>query len=690
MALRSEELLGQILNSMEANNVAMNNMQAYLKEMAKQQRNAGSGSGGRNNDNGRGGGNGNPPDRNGRGGRGDSDNRRDKNKGIMDSMTKTLNSFGGTRRNSLLHQGMNNESFVKLAGNATKAGIALLGITPVTKMFTALVTAGTALYEFMNESYKMYTDLNSAGVTMSDTMFGIKASASQAWISMNEFGSVMKSNTSVFTAMEAEGGNAVDRFAALSNQVLSLQDTMGEYGLQNKQIVGLTAQYIKYQKLSRLSEQMDDNKRATQTNDFINTMIQSSKVLGKSIDEITKAMQKQVDSSTYALEYELSSRYGLTDEIAKQTTQNMNMQFAALGDAGTQFQKQLEKYIATGIVPEGSSPEFIDLLDKMRDQVTSGAMSTEEGAQQVMKGFQGMINNIDINELSFIAQQVGGEFQSMVNNMVNMKQTMAQANYTFNEQKPLEGWDLLAARFNNWLSGYTSAITQWWNSSIDSIGKWLTRDLADGEGFWENAWGRFTDWIANDIPDWLRNSIAKPMRYFFNNFDTILMDALTDIATYLKETITAGLEKIKAYANPLNWFSDDDKPEQPKQPSKWSLGYLFGDDDAEPVGTTTSETPQATPRNKKDKPVVPNTEPPQAKSKPSDYNPKGGEKLKTGDDTTSPDADQLKREQKLYLESQTKLLKDILDALRVANQSDTDVISALTKIAGNTEPVTNV
>lgn len=685
--LRTDELLSQILNSMEANNVSMNNMQTYLKELAQQSRQrGGSGNGNSGNNDNR------PP----RGDRGRNDrgnggrNDRDQNKGFVDSMTKSLSSFG-TRRNSQLHQGLNNESFVKLAGNATKASVALLGITPVTKVFGALVTAGTALYEFMNESYKMYTDLNSAGVTMSDSMFSIKASASQAWISMDEFGSVLKTNTSVLSSLGAEGDSAVDKFARLSNQVLELQGTMGEYGLQNKQIVGLTAQYIKYQKLSRLSEQIDDNKRASQTSDFINTMIQSSKVLGKSIDEITKAMQKQVDSSTYALEYELNSRYGLSDDIAKKTTENMNMQFAALGEAGTQFQKQLEKYIATGIVPEGSSPEFIDLLDKMRDQVTSGAMSTEEGARDVMKGFQGMINNIDINELSFIAQQVGGEFQSMVNNMVNMKQTMAQANYAFNEQKPLEGWDLLAARFNNWLSGYTSAISQWWNNSIDSIGKWLTRDLAEGEGFWENAWGRFTDWIANDIPEWLRDSIAKPMKYFFSNFDTILMDALTDIATYLKETITAGLDKIKKYANPLNWFSDDEaKPTAPQQKSKWSWDYIFGDDEpTAPQGGQQQQTP-AIPRNKKTGGGVLPTEPPQANTKKSDYNPRGGEQVKTGDETSNPVEEQQRREQREYYDAQTKLLNDILSAIRLCNQSDGDIINALNKIVGNTEPVTNV
>lgn len=683
---RTDELLAQILNSVEANNVTANNMQSYLKEIARSSQRQG-GSGGNNGGNN---GGGRPP----AGGSGDRDRgrgNRNESKGIFDSMSKTLQSFGGTRRNSQLHQGLSNESFVKLAGNATKASVALLGITPVTKMFAALVTSGMALYEFMNESYKMYTDLNSAGVTMSDSMFAIKASASQAWISMDEFGSVMKANTSVFTAMEAEGGNAVDRFASLTNTVLNLQGTMGEYGLQNKQIVGLTAQYIKYQKLSRLTEQMDDNKRATQTNTFINSMIQSSKVLGKSIDEITKAMQQQIDSSTYALEYELSSRYGLSDEIAKKTTENMNMQFAALGEAGTQFQKQLEKYIATGIVPEGSSPEFIQLLDNMRDQVASGAMSTEQGAQDVMKGFQGMINNIDIGELSFIAQQVGGEFQSMVNNMVKMKQTMAQANYAFNEQKPLEGWDLLASRFNNWLSGYTSAITQWWNNSIDAVGKWLTRDLSEGEGFWDNAWGRFLDWVADDIPDWLRNSIAKPMRHFFANFDTIMIDALNDIGKYIKDAISAGLEKIKKYANPMNWFSDDEDKETPKKPSKWTLGYLFGDDDIAPVQSGEQETTPATPKNKSGKPITPNTEPPQAKNNRADYNPNGGEKVATGDDsTTNPEAEQVKREQKIYQEAQTKLLKDILDALRQANQSDTDIVSVLNKISSNTEPVTNV
>lgn len=679
---RTDELLAQILNGIEANNVASNNMQSYLKEIARSSSRQG-GSGGNNGDGG-----GRPP-----GGNGDRDagrrGRNEENKGIFDSMSKTLQSFGGTRRNSQLHQGLSNESFVKLAGNATKASVALLGITPVTKMFAALVTSGMALYEFMNESYKMYTDLNSAGVTMSDSMFSIKASASQAWISMDEFGSVMKSNTSVLTAMQAEGGNAVDRFASLSNTVLNLQSTMGEYGLQNKQIVGLTAQYIKYQKLSRLTEQMDDNKRAVQTNSFISTMIQSSKVLGKSIDEITKAMQKHVDSSTYALEYELSARYGLTDDIAKKTTENMNMQFAALGDAGTQFQKQLEKYIATGIVPEGSSPEFIDLLDKMRDQVTSGAMSTSEGAQEVMKGFQGMIDDIDIGQLSFIAQQVGGEFQSMVNNMVNMKQTMAQANYAFNEQKPLEGWDLLASRFNNWLSGYTSAITQWWNTSIDAIGKWLTRDLAEGEGFWSNAWDRFVGWVADDIPDWLRNSIALPLRNFFANFDTILIDALNEIGTYLKEAISAGLEKIKKYANPMNWFGDD-KEEAPKQPSKWSLGYLFGDDVDVVAPKAGEPTTPVTPKNKSGSPITPNTEPPQANAKRSDYNPSGGEKVQTGEAKSDPAEEQSKREQKTYQEAQTKLLKDILDALRQANQSDGDIISALNKVVGNTEPVTNV
>lgn len=238
---RTDELLAQILNGIEANNVASNNMQSYLKEIARSsQRQGGSG--------------------------GNSgvvmvvDDHRVVTETVMlvdvAGMKKirvcltrclkhyshlvepagTHNCIRGYLMNHLLSWQECNESWCSI-----------VGYNPVTKMFAALVTSGMALYEFMNESYKMYTDLNSAGVTMSDSMFSIKASASQAWISMDEFGSVMKSNTSVLTAMQAEGGNAVDRFASLSNTVLNLQSTMGEYGLQNKQIVGLTAQYIKYQ-----------------------------------------------------------------------------------------------------------------------------------------------------------------------------------------------------------------------------------------------------------------------------------------------------------------------------------------------------------------------------------------------------------------------------------------------------------
>lgn len=494
-------LLDSIVSEIKSTNDALSELKQILIENARNAR-RGSGSGGAGGNRGNGsGGNG--------GGSGGSGNG-------FTNLFNTLQGEMGSLTRFSLGNNVNVENSVRALGTSlgtVSKSLAGLGgpIGMVSAGFVKIAEAGLMVYEYLNAQLKMYNDINSSGVTLVNGMNSLKAGANTAFMSVDEFSSVVKNNTQAMIVLEDQYGNGVEKFGSLVNSVQMAQKELGLYGLSQSQIADITAKNIKIQKMYAGNAQIRDLQEAASTTKFITDLTYLSRSMGTSIDELLKKTASTLEGANFAnISSALTSLQGIPEELANEMTKTMGATFAGLGKGGDALAKTYSEFANLGyMVPEGleSAANVLgDFNQSLMEMNKRGVLDAEEYTKFVNDFFKDSMKMSELKKARDDAIKMGNnEAAQRIQDILN-----TSALITANAAKPVAAWEELTNRFNTWMGdSIMKPFNNFVNKTTESFGIYLLNLIDTSDGFWSGTWQFVKDtgqFIMNGVWDGMKQT----------------------------------------------------------------------------------------------------------------------------------------------------------------------------------------
>jgi hypothetical protein len=631
----------------------------------------------------------------------------------------------------------NNGSIQNTVGSFTAGAKVLqssLGKLPgpigfVASGFLQLVQVGGQLYEYMNQQLTMYNELNSAGLTLSDGMLTVRKGSSGAFMSINDFSSALKRNSTELAAMEGQYGDGVQHFGNLLNTVQLAQDKMGLYGVSQQQLADITAKNYKFEKMYSGEQGLRNMSESQSTEKFVGTMTYLSKTVGKSVDDLLKSFDSMSDTvDSEVTEQALKSRFGFSDDKAAQVNKTFNSIYASMGKSGEQLQKLMSSKNFEFSLPEEFNNNFTQLYTDQIQQLQAAGVTDEREARKRMsqwvKEHQGLLDT-----------EIGNQ-QLLHNNSAAawLKQLKTQEQM-LNDPKnnPTPYFEDMTNRFNNWIGKtFTQPFNDFYIKTQEDLAKYLT-DLADrSNGTWDfitnltsDAYTKLTSGISNvfsvlsELPNKMMQSffgdkwssvadsfaklgndildipkkIGSLIWQLFNGSDKEIQEASGSVKSSIQSffvnfvSIFSNMSKLEINVDDVkSKYLDAFNAMKNKLSGMWDrLKNIWGG---------SSENPDVDPEKPKPGPANPAT-PPLA-SQPTQS---GNQTVTAKTDITKPEkveqADQTSPEQQVQTASNNndqanKTLAEILNSLQAQSQNTNQTALLLRQIAENTEPPRNV
>lgn len=494
-------LLDSIVSEIKSTNDALSELKQILIENARNAR-RGSGSGGAGGNRGNGsGGNG--------GGSGGSGNG-------FTNLFNTLQGEMGSLTRFSLGNNVNVENSVRALGTSlgtVSKSLAGLGgpIGMVSAGFVKIAEAGLMVYEYLNAQLKMYNDINSSGVTLTNGMNSLRKGANTAFMSVEEFSTAVKGNAQAMLVLEDQYGNGVSKFGELVNSVQVAQNQLGLYGLSQSQIADITAKNIKIQKLYAGNAHLRDMTEAASTTKFVSDLTYLSRSMGTSIEELLNKTASIMEGADFSqIQNSLKGLQGIPDEMASEMTKTMSTMFAGMGKGGDILANSYADFVNTGmLVPEGmeaAANVLGDFNQSLLNMNRNGVVSAEEYNKFVNEFFKDSNRLAELESARQAAILSGNkEASNKIQNIINAGKLI-----TDNADKPLAAWEELTNRFNTWMGdSIMKPFNNFVNKTTESFGIYLLNLIDTSDGFWSGTWQFVKDtgqFIMNGVWDGMKQT----------------------------------------------------------------------------------------------------------------------------------------------------------------------------------------
>lgn len=571
MATNQDYLLQQILN----NNISMNDnltgMRDLLAELLKQGKKKPP-----KNDNG---GNGNGGNGGGGGGTGDRarDDRRNRDEGAgpYSKMFKDL--FGEAKNvsNTMLGTAGTVSSTVGSFGKSASVVAGSMKMIPgpvgaAAQAFSLIVDAGMAVYDYLNAQLEMYNKINSSGIKLSDGMVTLRKGAASAHMSMDDFGVALSSNSEAISGMSAVYGNGTEAFGNLIGSMNDLQAAGQLYGVTQEQLAGLTARNFKFQKLYGTTEALRNANQVQSTDMFVSQMVQLSRAVGKSVDELTGRFDDLSKSvNTRVISSNLQNRYGLDRDVAAETTKNMNEAFASMGDVGKQLNVLASHRLNIGGVPEELDNFMTQAIaDRMEDAARKGIKRPSDFRRYmddwVTKNQKDLELEVE-NMLRAGNEPVANLLSSLLESSATMDKNAASVNPIIEQ---------FTTKFNNWVSNtFTEPFNKMYADTQLSAAKYLL-EVSENT---DSAMG-FAGQLAKDALKAIPGTVNSGLLYLQNLFDdltkTILGDSANSVNTAFNNFINNLVElPSELWKSILSWW--DSSSSEKAEGAKSAISSVF-------------------------------------------------------------------------------------------------------------------
>lgn len=507
---QSEYLLQEILAKTSSGNDHLAAMAELLVEMNKSLKKGSPGGGG-----GGGGGGPRPPP--------PDDTKRFSNMfknmfGSMKGGASTMLGNNGTSANVLGSLGQS------AMGVSSALGKAIPAIGGVTTAFNMIVDAGMKVYEYMNAQLEMYTQLNSAGITLATGMSTLERASAKGLMSNAEFGQALQKNADVLAMMEGTYGHGVENFGQLMNSVQKLQNVNGMYGVSQQQLADLTARNFKYQKLYGSQESLRNMDQSQSTELFVRQMTELSKSVGKSVDQLLGSFEGMTNSfDSQATSRALTRFWGKTEDEAAAMNKEMNSVFSSMGEFGVRFQAFNTQGLSLKPLSDEFNSQFGQMLkDRMMELQRGSPRSAKAIQQQLSKWTQEHAQQLqlEIDALYDAGNVPAAKFlQDFQNSMKLLNENTAEVSPVLEE---------FTNRFNNWLADtITGPFKTLWADTRDSTLQYLMDTYDSVDNFFMMPAKMFKDLFSQFQTSWASFGLdllkipADLIGILFNGFDPV-------------------------------------------------------------------------------------------------------------------------------------------------------------------------
>lgn len=530
---QSDYLLQEILTKTSTGNDHLAAMAELLVEMNKTIKKNGTGSGG-GNGGGSGGGGGGGPRPPGGPGRGDGKRFSNMFKSMFGNMRGAGSTILGNNATSANVLGSLGQSAM---GVSSALGKAIPVIGGVTTAFNAIVDVGMKVYDYMNAQLQMYTQLNSAGLTLATGMSTLERGSAKSLMSNAQFGEALQKNADVLAMLEGTYGKGVENFGDLLNSVQKLQNVNGMYGVSQEQLADLAARNFKYQKLYGSQESLRNMNQAQSTEHFVRQMTELSKSVGKSVDQLLGSFEGMTNSfDSQATARALTRFWGKSQDDAAAMNKEMNTVFASMGEFGAQFQAFNTQGMTLKPLSDEFNSQFAQMLtDRMKELQTGPKRDAKSIQQQIIKWTNEHQKQLqlEIDALYDAGNIPAAKFlQDFKNSIKTMNENRAEVSPVVEE---------FTNRFNTWLADTITGPfkTMWADTrdnalkyimeaydSVDSIFMLPAKMFKDLMNYMDAGMGGAFGVLMN-IPSQLLQIVAgntEPLTTAFKNFFSDIID----------------------------------------------------------------------------------------------------------------------------------------------------------------------
>ena len=248
-----------------------------------------------------------------------------------------------------------------------------------------LVSSGFQKLAAIQESYvKTYQELGSVGVSFGGSLTEMRKSASQSYLTLDQFSKTVKENSSVFSTMGGDLQQGVNQFVKIQNTLLApgsdTSKNLAYLGINAQEAADLTASYMRSQGNMNKMGLRDANQTATAVAGYAQELSTLSALTGKSTAELRKKMDEENAEAQWS-----AALSAMSPEKAEKMRQGLQNAMAQGGKPAM----EAFKAIALGLPPMTESARLytatqqagVAALQQYSDRANDAGVTTEQNAK---------------------------------------------------------------------------------------------------------------------------------------------------------------------------------------------------------------------------------------------------------------------------------------------------------------------
>lgn len=485
-------------------------------------------------------------------------------KDLIDKFDKTITSFCEGMKKSALGSNSTTSglstaaSTINSVANGFESAMSVFGkfgivvgglVGGVFKFGAALLQVGDGL---LNDYKKVY----SAGLDVQGGMAGLYKTLGASQLSLSEFMSATEDTRAIFNSMNN------NEFSSYVKSIKSMEMANGSLGLSTEQEVKYMMQNLKQRKIY---DTFDRASNAQSTAAYIKQISEYSKVLGISIDDISKKSADAASSfSGIGLAMSLQEN-GLDPKKAEEVSKTFNASMASMGEDGAALGKFIAKFAMTGGMDDPSKNPFSMMYSQ------SSAFSVAIG-KIISKMKDGTLSGLDaqkaLSDPKLIAQikagltTMGKGAPEIADALSHALATMEQIN-TKAPSKANQAFDNVLQKISTIFSTVVGRIKEYIGNAFQNTDLMKMADPNEilkkyfGSNWFEVLTGQQSFDSSKNLP-FDGQKLVDKIRSWVPDWILDIVDGKTDAKVGMKKEMAAVIESVRSWFHDLfpNWMWD--------------------------------------------------------------------------------------------------------------------------------------
>lgn len=420
-----------------------------------------------------------------------------------------------------------------------------------------------SFYDFLDSNLSIYKAYNTSGLQVQGGMMSLYAQLSKTYLSFGEFQAAIQDAKSAFNSL---GPTGVKQLGSWMTALKDAENASTLLGAADEQLATYVVQNIKAQKASGIFNQMTEIEKRQSNQKYIQDLMNYSKVLGMSTDELSNKLSASVDDYS-AMNYKMNLlARGFNEKDAAAAADGYRLVNSSLGKIGKDLESQAQNFADFGYIDKDSplyqlyaaSPEFQKVMVKYKQLMNSGALATDEGRKAAMNLFannKSLLDELTDPKMRIVKQQntqLAQYMDSVIVELQNATNVVAQGpDWITNSMNSLNNYsqkvisamrDFIGRAIENPKKAIVesfSALGAGASTALTGMDKYIQNLSADTKKVLGTIFGPdWEKWIHEKISSWKKSAdeLSKDPLKFLGDLFAKLRDDFNIVWSKVKET----------------------------------------------------------------------------------------------------------------------------------------------------------